>query len=554
MAKTTSKRKPRGRAIVENLYITMSDGVQIAAVVHRPAGSDPCPTLFATSPYQLEYDHLPAHALFPWRETGPIAWYVEHGYAYVHADVRGSGRSEGEYGYFDLREQRDYCEIIAWIADQDWSNGNVGGIGQSYYAVAQWLMACWSPPALKCIVPYDGAIDPYRDQVYHGGIYCEFRAAWFNMLRANNLLRPANAPTGQLVMPDLAAELMTHQTYDDWWQERTPYERLSKSKVPTLSIGVWGKVGLHLRGNLLGYEAIGGPKKLLVMGARNVEEAAHQFDQPDFHERELLPFYDHWLKGIDNGVMDGPPVKLFIRGDDDYRLEKAWPLRRARQQAFYLRRRKSGSIDSLNDGSLSGDAPGPREGSTTYAYPDPGWANGVVAQGKWGWDFAGRVLTFTTPPFDAEMEITGPLVLELFASSDQTDTDFIVKLADQHPQTADERKSGRPPAFNNITKGWLKASHRRLDTAVSTAQRPRHTHTDPQPLRPGEIYKFTIEVHPTSYVFKPGHRLRLEIANGDSRLTDAPFTHPYLPYKMGSDTIHHSAAHPSRLLLPVVRR
>jgi predicted acyl esterase len=550
---TTARRAAR-RAVVENIYITMSDGVQIAAVVHRPPGDGKHPALFAISPYQLEYDGLPAHALFPWRETGPIDCYVGKGYAYIHADVRGSGKSDGAYGYFDRREQEDYCEIIAWIADQDWSNGNVGGIGQSYYAVAQWLMACANPPALKCIVPYDGAIDPYRDQVYHGGIYSEFRYMWFNMLRQNNLLRPANAPTGKMVMPDLGAELLTHQTYDDWWRERTPFERLPQSRVPALSIGVWGKVGLHLRGNLLGYEAIGGPKKLLVMGARNVEEAAHLFDQPDFHERELLPFYDHWLKGEKNGVMDGPPVKLLIRGDDEYRLEKEWPLKRARRTSYYLNRRKSGSVTSLNDGSLTIEEPSKSGGATSYDYPDPEWANGVVARGKFGWDFVGRVLTFTTAPFEKPTEVTGPIVLELFASSDQPDTDFIVKISDQHPQDADARAEGRPPGFTNVTKGWLKASHRKLDAAATTALRPRHTHTDPQPLEPGKIYKFTIEVHPTSYVFPAGHRLRLEIANGDSRLTDAPFTHAYLPYKMGSDTIHHSAKYPSRLILPLIAR
>jgi putative CocE/NonD family hydrolase len=553
MAKAARPRSPqRGSMTVENVYVAMSDGVRIGAIVHRPSPEGRYPALFAISPYQHAYNHLPAHALFPWRETGPIEWYVERGYAYVHADVRGSGRSEGEFGYLDRTEQRDYHELIEWIGRQPWSNGRVGGIGQSYYAVAQWHMAIQRPPSLKCIVPYDGAVDLYRDQVYHGGIYGEFRAGWYNMVRANNLLRAANAPTGKAMTRDLVGEMLTHQTYDDWWKERSPVERLHEIEVPVLSIGLWGKVGLHLRGNVLGYELLRCPKKLVVLGARTVEEAAHLFDQPEFHGKELLPFYDGHLKGARNQFMEGPAVRIFVRGADVERTEAEWPLERARYTPFYLRQGPSGSVTSLNDGSLSREAPKSAEKPTSYDYPDPEWRNGVVAMGKWGPDFVGRVLTFTSEALDDDLEVTGPIRLELYASSDQPDTDFFVKLADQMPQAADQRKEGRPPAFVNVTKGWLKASHRELDPTRAMPHRPVPSHADPQPLVPGRAYRFDIEIHPASYVFKRGHRIRLELANGDSRLTDSYFAHAYLPYKMGTDTVYHDAERPSRLMLPVV--
>jgi len=539
--------------IDRDVYISMRDGVRIAAAVYRPDQDGRYPTLFAASPYQLEYDTLPAHTLFPWRETGPIEWYVQHGYVYVHADVRGSGRSEGTFGFLDHNEQQDYCEIIEWIARQTWSNGRVGGIGQSYYAVAQWWMGILGPPALKCIAPYDGAVDLYRDQVYHGGIYSEFRAAWFNMVRANNLLRPANAPTGKDMGVDLPGHLLAHQTYDEWWQERSPFERLREVTVPVFSIGLWGKVGLHLRGNLVGFEEVGGPKKLLVMGARGVEEAAHLFDQPDFHERELLPFYDHFLKGVPNGVMEGPPVRLFVRGVDQYRSEQEWPPKSAEHVAYYLGGERSNSVRSLNDGSLSITRPSAKESATSYAYPDPQWRVGVVAMGEWGPDFVGRTLTFTSPAMEQDLEVTGQIVLELYAASDQVDTDFFVKLADQHPQGAGVAANGRPPDFTNVSKGWLKASHREKDTSRSTRERPFYSHRSPQPIEPGRVYRFDIEIHPASYVFRRGHRIRLEISNGDSRLTDSYFTHLYLPHKMGVDTIYHDVDRPSRLLLPVMR-
>ena len=162
------------------------------------------------------------------------------------------------------------------------------------------------------------------------------------------------------------------------------------------------------------------------------------------------------------------------------------------------------------------------------------------------------MLTFTSTPLTADVEVTGPIVLKLFASSNEIDTRFIVKLSDQHPQTEDERTRGVQPFFTAVSKGWLRASHREKDVQRSTDIRPFYTHTNPQPLTPGEIYEFDIEVMPVSYVFGKGHRIRIEIANGDSSVTDGVFTHPYHPTLIGTDTIHHDAAHPSRILLPVI--
>jgi predicted acyl esterase len=540
--------------VEKDLTVTMRDGVRISLCVYRPDAEGQFPTLFAASPYQYEYDEVPAFPLFLWRETGPVEWYVGQGYAYVHADVRGSGRSEGEFGFMNRAEQDDYVELIAWIVKQTWCSGRVGGIGQSYYAMAQWLMATRNPPGLACIVPYDGLVDQYRCSNYHGGIYCSYRSVWYSDLRTNNQFRPAGRQGRPPMRMDLPGEMLQHPLYDNWWRERSPYERLGDIKVPVLSVGHWGKMGLHLRGNILGYEEVRAPKKLLVTGARNTFEAHQLFDQIEFHEKELLPFYDHHLKGIDNGVMEEAPVRLFVRGADVYRAEPEWPLKRATYVPYYLRRGPSGSVISLNDGGLSEEPPDEDETGTTYSYPDWGWHNGVAATGPDGRpDPVRRVLTFTSAPIEADLEVTGPIVLKLFAASDQIDTQFIVKLSDQHPQDAAARARGEQPGFTPVSKGWLKASHREKDAARTTETRPFYTHTNPQPIRPGEIYQFDIEVLPISYLFRKGHRIRLEIANGDSPITDGVFWHPYHPSQLGSDTIHHDALHASCLLLPVVR-
>jgi len=312
-------------------------------------------------------------------------------------------------------------------------------------------------------------------------------------------------------------------------------------------------MGLHLRGNILGYEEVRAPKKLVVTGARNTFEAHRMFDQIEFHEKELLPFYDLHLKGANNGFMDTEPVRLFARGANVWRAVEEWPPKRATAVAYYLRKGPSGSVASLNDGALSTEKPAAGEAATSYTYPDWEWVNGVAVIGPDGRvDPARRVLTFTSVPLKADLEVTGPIVLKLYASSTAIDTQFIVKLTDQHPQDAAARGKAEQPAYTPVSKGWLKASHREKDAARSKPERPFYTHTNPQPLKPGQIYEFDIEVLPICYVFKTGHRIRLELANGDSAATDGVFSHPYHPALMATDTVHHDGAHASFLSLPVI--
>lgn len=556
MAKKGAKQKHRYVMKVEEpVFITMRDGTPIACRIYRPDTAGRFPVLFAASPYQYETDDLPHSTMFLWREVGPIEWYVrDQGYAYVHMDVRGSGQSGGVYNFLDREEQQDYYECIEWVGRQDWCNGKVGGIGQSYYAWSQWFMGIVNPPSLKCIAPYDGAVDPYRGTAYHGGIYCDFMAWWYQLVRVNNLHRAANGLSGQYMPLDLAGEMARHQTYDDWWRERCPWERLDEIKVPLLSIGHWGKMGLHLRGNILGYENVETPKKLVVTGAKDVFEAHDQFDHISYHEAELLPFYDHYLKGKKNKWAERPNVRLHVGGRNEWREEDEWPLKRAKFQHFYLNERTSKSVTSVNDGLLTTDAPKANGGSTSYDYPDPNWKLGTVGFSPQGPDLVRGVLTFTTEPLKKHLEIVGPIILELHASSSNIDTDFIIKISDQYPQSMEDRTLNIQPLATVVSKGWLRASHREKDKILSSKLRPIYTHANPKPIEPGIVYVFEIEVMPCAHEFKANHRIRLEIVNGDSPLTDSLFTHQYLYYKVGTDTIWHNDKHPSRLLLPIVTK
>jgi len=556
MAKKKSAGGARYRMKQErDVYVTMRDGVQIALRIYRPDAPGRFPALFAVSPYQYDTDDLPHSALFLWHEVGPVEWYVrEQGYAYVHADVRGTGHSGGEFAMLSKDEQQDLYELVEWIGRQEWSNGNVGGTGQSYYAWSQWFMGIANPPSLKCIAPYDGCTDVYRDAAYHGGIYSEFLVWWYNMVRANTLHRAAGRPTGRPMFRDLTAELIGHQTNDEWWKERSALERIPEIKVPIFSIGHWGKQGLHLRGNILGYEAATAPKKLLVTGYRDVFEVHAAFDDVEFHKRELLPFYDRYLKDKKTNYENLPPVRVHVRGRDTLRDYPDWPPADSEMRAFHLGAGPSKSVTSLNDGALAA-RPSKAPASTRFRYPDPQWKLGIAAMGPHGPDPIRRVLTFTTAPLAEALEVIGQVVLELHVASTNTDTDFFVRIADQSPQTPADRAEGRQPASVMVSKGWLRASHREKDAAKSTPHRPVYTHANPQPIEPGRIYKYEIELMPCAYLFKAGHRIRLEIVNGDTALTETPFfVHQYNWYKVGTDTIHHDAAHPSRLLLPVAAK
>jgi hypothetical protein len=534
------------------LSIPTSDGVTLAAALFLPRGKGRFPVLFAASPYRFDNDAAPAIPLFLWRETGPIGWYLEQGYAYVHMDTRGTGRSGGEYRYQNRREQRDLYEAIEWIARQRWSNGKLGGIGQSYFARSQWFMATENPPHLACVAPFDGHVDTYRDSAYTGGIPGGYPTIWWDQVRNVNAYPTAGKPRD--VPFDYPAQVKRHPLYDAWWKERAAAERLARIKAPVFSIGVWSKVDLHLNGNIVGYQRAGGPKKLLVLGSSNLYVAVADYSSVEFHEKYLLPFYDCYLKDRKTTYLDEPDVRYFVTGGDRMETAPSWPPPGLAHRPFFLTKGPTRSVASLNDGGLSPTPPDDKGGTTIFDYPNPGWRMGVIGFGKDGWpDQVRRVLTFTTQPLERDLEIAGPIELILYAASSRADTDFFVKLSEQMAQPEDERWLDIQPPSRIATKGWLRASMRATDPKLSRPHAPHYAHTKRQPLVPGRVYRFSIAVMPTAYRFKAGSRIRLELANGDSSVTENVFAHPYTPDKIGRDTIHHDAKYPSQLILPVAQ-
>ncbi|SPU54807.1 Cocaine esterase [Brevundimonas vesicularis] len=500
------------------------------------------PVLFGASPYQKALRRLPPHWVFPFIEYGPIQLYLDEGYAYVAMDVPGTGRSEGIWDFVSRREGEAIHDMIEHVAAQDWSSGAVGMIGMSYYCWSQWNAARTRPPSLKCLGAYDGATDMYRDWMYHGGMPTqEFLSAWlFGSILTQHQNEGHDIRGGG--RGEAVYDILSHPLDDDWQRERSPFWELDQIEIPVLSIGVWGKSSLHLRGNFTGFERVSGPRQLVVTAPDSFAGAQTQYADPEFHRRELLPWYDHHLKDVDNGIMDRPSVRFFVQGEQKVREATAWPPDDVQVAAFFLSGEKSGVVTSLNDGSLAEQAPSSDDDATSWSYPDPEWMAGVTTFDEKGVpDHIARVTTFTSWPFERDREFTGNGVLVLHASSDQTDMDVIVKLS----LLSGEGEAIKPV---KVSQGWLRASHRAEDAALTTEMRPFHSHSTIEPITPGQVYELRVELIPMSFLVRKGERIRLEISNTDSMITDAPMTHFY-GQKVGTDTYHHDAPRPSCLRL-----
>jgi predicted acyl esterase len=520
------------------IEVRTRDGVTVRADVYLPEGEGPFPVLLAASAYQKALAHLPVHGQFPFRESGPIDFYLANGYAYVWMDVPGTGRSDGDWDPVSKAEGAAIADVIEDVAARSWCTGRVGMIGQSYYCWSQWNAARMRPPSLATIVAFDGATDLYRDWTYKGGIPdFGFLSSWTAsvMLQHQAMGMPIDGGNRNALLTNV----YSHPYDDEWQRERSPFWDLDQVDIPVLSIGAWCKGSLHMRGNVEGFGRLRGPKKLLMLGAANPGVVQQMFATTEFHATILLPWYDHHLKGVPNGVMDGPDVRLWVNRGESYRAAETWPPEPATQAAFALSATPSGAARSLNDGSLV-EQPAAVSGtaSTSFSYPDAQWTVGTSAMGPNGPDHVARILTFTSPAFDRVREFTGDGHVVLFASTDQQEIDVVVRLSVIGPSGADL-----------VGRGWLRASHRQEDETMSTPMRPFHLHNSAQPVTPGEVYELRVPLVPMSFLVRPGERLRLEMSNGDAPLLEGRMFQWY-GLKAGADTYFHDDARPSRLVLP----
>lgn len=509
-----------GMLIDWNVPIEMDDGLVLRADVFRPVDEDAHPVILTYGPYgkglafqegypdqwQIMAKEHPdvaagsSNKYQNWEVVDPEKW-VPHGYVCVRVDSRGAGRSPGHLDVFSPRETRDLYECIEWAGVQPWSNGKVGLNGISYYAINQWHVASLQPPHLAAICPWEGAADWYRDMTHHGGIVCTFWANWYGKqaLTVQHGVgeRGFTSPvTGEMVAGpetlsdeelaagrgDLGRDILDHPLDDEYHRERSP--DWSKVTVPMLTAANWGGQGLHPRGNFEGFVRAASSEKWLEV--HGLEHWTHFYT--DYGWELQLRFFDHFLKGEDNGWKDQAPVQLQVRGLDGFqqRAENGWPLARTRWTPVYLDARGMGmSIEP------------------------------VESRGSVAFEALGEGLTFLNLALDEEAEITGPVAAKLFVSSSTEDADLFLVLRVFSPDDEEVVFQGALDPHTPVAQGWLRASHRKLDPELSAPYRPYHTHDELQPLEPGVVYELDVEIWPTSIVVPAGYRLALSVFGRD---------------------------------------
>ncbi len=545
----TSKRE---YGIIEERHvpIPMSDKTKIDADIFRPNSKGKFPALLGVHCYSNPLQSAP---IMPGGinihnaciEAGDYNFYVRRGYIQIIANVRGTGKSEGKYLNYGFREVQDTYEIIEWIANQSWCDGKVGMLGVSYFSVAQQQVAAMKPPHLKAIFALYGWTDSYRDKSYHGGILahgfmrdwsnqidnirCEswFREKWGDnkykdgilKLLEDDEIRAVPYLLTALKNPEqggnpLTLDFLLNYLDGEYHQERSVQYK-NNIEVPAYLGACWGAYRAHLPGAFRSWGNWKGPKKMIIGPPIYLDRPLYQY------QYESLRWFDHWLKGIENGVMEDPPIRLFVTGTGEWKATTQWPLPGTKWTPFYLH----------SNGLLSEHEFWPNEGSSTFedSY------------------FHRDDLTFISPEMVENTEVIGPIVLNLYASTTDTEVLWFISLLDIDPDGKETM----------LTRGWLRGSQRQVDPARSKRWQPFHPHTNRQPLTPGEIYEFNIEVRPYGILYKMGHRIGVRIKCVDD---EPPANHLHSVasghlWRQATSrvTVYHNADYPSHLLLPITR-
>ena len=575
---------PTSVTIDRRVSVPMPDGVVLIADLYLPAvGSGPFPTILQRTPYGRQSS-----------PGFPLA-AAERGYAVLMQDTRGRWDSEGTFRPF-VHEAQDGYDTCAWICRQPWSNGSIGMFGGSYVGLTQWQAALAQSPGLKAIAPAITASDYHDGWTYQGGAYeLGFNVSWSMGLGQDTAARLDKAsgttdlteaardrtdrlaefldrvplmgdPLAAKIAPYYDTDWLAHPDDDAFWQSTKVGDRYGELDIACFHSGGWYDIfaGGTIR-NYVGMRtgaktAWARDNQWLLMNPRdhytfstalpmgNYDPGIRSTHGTVDFDGLQLAFFDHVLRGIDNQFGSGGRVRLFVMGSDSWRSEPDWPLPNCAPQTWYLH--SAGHANTAaGDGTLMPDAVAGNQPADTYIYDplDPVPTTGGPLCGhpvalNWGRkdqrDVEQRpdVLCYTTGPLAQPLVVIGAISVTLFAASSATDTDFTAKLVDVLPDGS----------ANNIIDGIIRARYR------DGADRPVL-------LTPGEVTEFVIDLTNTSVVFAEGHRVRLEISSSNFPRFDRNPNHggeiataTEAEYQPATQTIHHSASSPSRLIMSVV--
>ena len=512
-----------------NVLVPMRDGVELSIDIYRPEEPGQYPVLLSIAPYLKEIQQFPAmlcHSI----EAGDTATFVRDGYIHVIANLRGTGFSKGQYdGIWTRTQANDGYDLIEWIAAQPWCDGNVGMVGDSYYAAIQWIIAATRPPHLKCIAPMDAGTDLYKI-ARPGGMPFNFFFGMWGMDTLAQIAWPGPLE-GKEPPQNFLYDMMSHNEDDEFWRERSSIEKIDQIEVPCMSL-VPAHGFLHTLTQLQAYPKIKAPKKLVV--TPHAGHFAHVLLHDNFHLKEhLLKWFDHWLKGIDTGIMDEPEVAIFDNGTKEWIYEDEYPLARTEWKKYYLRSNPEQRLVQPS-GLLKTEPAESPEPPDVIVMPQ---CMPAVAKGE-------PVLAYSTPSLDEDVRVCGPLSLVVNGASTTLDTCWFVKVQDEWP-------SGKREV---LTEGALKASFRTVDRSKSKPGQPAHTWKEPVRPEPNKVYEYEVELTPIFHTFRKGHKIWVEIAV-DNFAHHFPvhtiYTSEMVPVP-AANQVFRDANFQSHLLLPVI--
>ena len=565
-----------------NVEVPMRDGTVLRADVWRPDSSGQFPVLLERTPYDKTTSSE--------SNLGAGDFYASHGYATVIQDVRGRFASDGEF--YPFRDDgdginQDGYDTVEWASAQTWSNGKVGTIGGSYSGATQYRMLSTQPPHLVAQFVRQSSSDYYREWVYRGGAFeLGFNVSWTLKHTATNARKLAakgkedevykrvNQASDDYLdwlertpispLPPVAelhewfADWMSHPNYDEHWDQFNILRTHDKVNVPVYHFGSW--YDCFLRGTLENYSGMRAnaiTPEVRAAQRLTIGPWVHDPSPADMQKAGAVDFgpqarlgwfttrlrwFEHWLKGVDNGVDSDKPVKLFAMGINQWREFDDWPPEGIKYTAYYLSQQGSESANSLNDGIRNSVKP-ETSGELFDEYEsDPGNPVRSFGGGHLG-DSNGpqdqrerenRVLTYTTEVLDEPLDVTGPVKAVLHASSTAVDTDWVVRITDVYPDGTSML------VCDGILRGRFKDS---FDA--------------PKPLIPNTITEFEIDLWATSHVFKKGHRLRVAVASSDFPRWDRNWqTGRNNSYEtsgvVARNRIYRDLNHPSHILLPLL--
>ena len=545
---------PRARAATietRDMFFTASDGVQLHATVGGPAPLTARPVIIEDSPY-----------------APGVSMPFGDAYNYVQLQWRGTGRSGGTWTTTGSRDQLDLSEFVGWACSQSWSDGRLGLYGFSASAIAVYNSLHLPMPCVKAASLMAGSVDLYRDLLYIGGIqaavpglyvYGAVAAPWAQNLPQRLAEQPGSLPDSLVGYGTVTADVATHQTEDAYWLDRT--FKGDRDGIPILADTSFYDV--EPRGPFLAYEATKQfGSHLLVMGAHDGFPAGTLGPFPEYAR-----WFDHYVRGIDNGIDREPPVSVYLsngsreqllNGSFTHFTSDDWPLPGTQWTRLFLSSASSASARSLFDGSLSTTS---QATPATQPYPfapansfetDPHTTSAIA--GATQLDRAATYfpfltnmalteptsITFTTPPLASAVDAAGPGSVDLYLSSTQGETDLVVVLADVWPDgTAHAVTTGQlKTSFPNVDR-----ARSRIDSMTGEIVQPYTDFSAKTSPTPGELREYHVELLPLGNHFGAGHRLRLYVVGTPNHSQPAP---------PGINTVSLGGVTPSRLILPTL--